>query len=151
MKKSILLIGLVLLLGLVSCSDGNNTSESQNNENEMNEEMKENNNQMNNEDNMNKEDNMNNEVEATEDEATEDEEMAKVFNKESLAEFNGKDGKPGYVAVNGVVYDVSDVAAWQTPHAGRFEPGKDYSTEIGQSPHGLKNLENLEVVGTYED
>lgn len=73
-----------------------------------------------------------------------------VFNKMSLAAFNG-DGTKAYVAVDGLVYDVTDVKAWQSPHADRLEPGKDYSKEIKQSPHGKKNLEGLEVIGTYEE
>ena len=74
-----------------------------------------------------------------------------VYDKESLAEFNGKDGKPAYVAVDGVVYDVSDEPAWQTPHQGKYEPGKDYSKEMREAPHGLGKLEGLPVVGKYED
>lgn len=91
-------------------------------------------------------------VEETEEDAQEtaSEDMT-VFNAESLAKYNGEDGMKAYVAVDGLVYDVTDVAAWQTPHAGRLKPGKDYSNEIKQSPHGKKNLEGLEVVGTYED
>lgn len=74
-----------------------------------------------------------------------------VFDAESLAEFNGKDDQPAYVAVDGIVYDVTDVKAWQSPHAGQFEPGKDYSKEILESPHGKKNLEGLTIVGRYEE
>jgi predicted heme/steroid binding protein len=74
-----------------------------------------------------------------------------VFNAESLSQYNGEDGMKAYVAVDGIVYDVTDVAAWQSPHAGQFKPGKDYSEEIKSSPHGKKNLEGLEVVGTYEE
>jgi len=90
--------------------------------------------------------------EATSDEneeATSDE--LPVFNAESLSQYNGEDDMKAYVAVDGLVYDVTDVPAWQSPHAGRLKPGKDYSEEIKSSPHGKKNLEGLEVVGTYEE
>jgi len=146
MKIGILIFGLVLSLSLVACGSTND------NNMKIQElpKVSDTTNEMNN--------NSSDEVIGSTQESSEKEALVEVekgnmtvFNKESLAEFNGKDGKPGYVAVNGVVYDVSNVAAWQTPHAGRFEPGKDYSTEIGESPHGLKNLENLEVMGTYED
>ena len=131
MKKSLLIIGIVLSLSLVSCG---------NSENNMNEVL-------------------HNKAEETVNQTNEESSMTGdkidteeiVFNKETLAKYNGKDGMPGYVAVDGVVYDITDVAAWQSPHAGQFEPGKDFSDEIRQSPHGLKNLENLKVVGVYEE
>ena len=34
---------------------------------------------------------------------------------EELAKFNGKDGNPAYVAVDGIIYDVSASPAWSTP------------------------------------
>lgn len=80
-----------------------------------------------------------------------DDEEEKVFDKETLAMYNGENGMPAYVAVDGVVYDVSNVPAWQGKHQGRYAPGKDYSKEITQSPHGKKNLEGLPVVGKYEE
>ena len=79
------------------------------------------------------------------------EEVEVVFDAEMLATYNGKDGQPAYVAVDGIVYDVTDVKAWQSPHAGKFEPGKDYSVEIGSSPHGKNKLKGLTKVGTYEE
>lgn len=33
----------------------------------------------------------------------------RVFSPEELAAYDGRDGRPSYVAVNGVVYDVSTV------------------------------------------
>jgi predicted heme/steroid binding protein len=124
-----------MTLLLVACNTGN-------------ENMSENNNQ---EDMVENNENMNNNMNDNEDkeEMTEEKEMM-VFDEESLAKYNGKEGMRAYVAVDGLVYDVTDVAAWQSPHAGRLEPGKDYSEEITQSPHGKKNLEGLPIVGTYE-
>ena len=36
----------------------------------------------------------------------------RAFTLEELAKYNGKDGNPAYVAVNGIVYDVTNNAAW---------------------------------------
>ena len=37
----------------------------------------------------------------------------KTFTKDELAKYNGQNGQPAYVAIKGVVYDVSGQAAWQ--------------------------------------
>jgi predicted heme/steroid binding protein len=144
--RRILIIVLVLMLVLVGCSTNNEASD-----NEMNN-MNENVNEMNEKNDMDEENNAMNNEDKNEMKDDESDDMdLPVFDKESLAKYNGEDGMKAYVAVDGVVYDVTDVKAWQTPHAGRFKPGKDYSKEINQSPHGKKNLEGLEVVGTYEE
>lgn len=69
---------------------------------------------------------------------------------EELAEFDGQDGRRAYIAVDGVVYDVTDVPEWSGGmHAdGRFMAGKDYSDEIRDvSPHGVSVLSRAERVG----
>jgi predicted heme/steroid binding protein len=46
---------------------------------------------------------------------------SRLFTKEELAKFNGKNGNPAYVAVNGTVYDVTNNAAWgAATHFGLF-------------------------------
>ena len=76
----------------------------------------------------------------------------KVFTTEELAMYNGQNGNPAYVAVDGVVYDVTDVPEWRGgDHWGRFTAGKDLTEEIKkQSPHGVGKLEGVPVVGTLE-
>jgi len=67
---------------------------------------------------------------------------------DELAEYNGKDGARAYIAVDGVVYDVTDVPPWAGGiHQGKYQAGIDASNLIGQSPHGKKVLEKLTVVG----
>lgn len=74
----------------------------------------------------------------------------KVFTLDELAKFDGKNGNPAYVAVDGVVYDVTDVPEWKGgDHWGRFTAGKDLTDEIKkQSPHGVGKLKGVPVVGT---
>ncbi len=74
----------------------------------------------------------------------------KVFTLDELAKFDGKNGSPAYVAVDGVVYDVTNVPEWKGgDHWGRFSAGKDLTTEIKTvSPHGVSKLKGLPVVGT---
>ena len=76
----------------------------------------------------------------------------KVFDAAELAKFDGQNGNPAYVAVDGKVYDVSNVAAWRgAVHAGgTVRAGLDQTEALGRSPHGAKNLEGLPIVGIYQ-
>jgi predicted heme/steroid binding protein len=71
---------------------------------------------------------------------------------EELEQYDGKDGNPAYVAVDGVIYDVTNVSAWSNgAHKGYFA-GNDLTDIIkNKSPHGVKNLEGLPVVGKIVD
>ena len=45
----------------------------------------------------------------------------RIFTAEELAKYNGQDGNPAYVAIDGTVYDVSNVPAWRNgKHHGNF-------------------------------
>ena len=70
--------------------------------------------------------------------------MEKTFALEELAKYDGKDGRPAYAAVDGIVYDLSSV----------FSKGKHYShvagkslTEEFYSQHTKEDLKNYPVVG----
>ena len=65
-----------------------------------------------------------------------------------LSEYDGQNGNPAYVAVDGVVYDVTGNEAWAGgEHADDLTAGNDYTDEILSSPHGKSVLEDLPVVG----
>ncbi|NMB04052.1 MAG: cytochrome B5 [Tissierellia bacterium] len=67
---------------------------------------------------------------------------------EELAQYNGKDGNPAYVAVDGIIYDLTDSSLWNGGEHNGFEAGNDLTDEIkNQSPHGVGNLEGFPVVG----
>lgn len=75
-----------------------------------------------------------------------------VLSTEELAEYNGNDGSPAYIAVDGVIYDVSNSEMWQEGQHNGFEAGMDLTDEImSESPHGDSVLERLTVVGKLED
>lgn len=81
-----------------------------------------------------------------------DDEITTTFTLEELAEFDGKNGKPAYVAVDGIVYDLSDVPAWTNGLHNGVMAGGDRSQEIAEmSPHGKRVLDNLPVVGKLEE
>lgn len=77
-----------------------------------------------------------------------------VFTTEELAEFDGQDGRPAYIAVDGIVYDVTEIPQWSGgSHAGgSITAGKDYSEEIRSiSPHGTSVLSRAPQVGVLAD
>ena len=72
----------------------------------------------------------------------------KEFTLDELKEYDGQNGNKAYVAVDGVVYDVTDVGAWKNrEHKNGITAGKDLSEEINKSPHGKDVLKDLPVVG----
>lgn len=74
-----------------------------------------------------------------------------TFTKSSLAKYDGKDGRPAYVAINGTVYDVTGNPHWaEGEHHGNLA-GQDLTIAIGQSPHGESVLGKLKKVGTYSE
>lgn len=75
-----------------------------------------------------------------------------VLSTEELSNYNGKDGNPAYIAVNGIIYDVSDSNLWKEGEHNGFEAGKDLTAELMEkSPHGEKVIERLTPVGTLGD
>ncbi|MFB0971998.1 MAG: cytochrome b5 domain-containing protein [Neofamilia sp.] len=75
-----------------------------------------------------------------------------VLSSVELAEYNGKDGKPAYIAIDGIIYDVTDSNLWNEGEHNGFEAGKDLTTELMEkSPHKDSVIERLSPVGTLED
>lgn len=73
---------------------------------------------------------------------------ANLFTAASLSKYNGQNGKPAYVAVNGVVYDVTHAPKWHNgQHVSGITAGQDLTQAIADSPHGTSVLKNLPVVG----
>jgi len=77
--------------------------------------------------------------------------MSRSFTRKELARYNGKQGKPAYVAADGKVYDVSKSALWQDDtHMGHHVAGHDLSLELNAAPHGEEVLarSDIEQVGS---
>jgi predicted heme/steroid binding protein len=68
---------------------------------------------------------------------------------QELAENNGKNGKPAYIAYQGKVYDVSNSAfCMEGDHMGSHEAGKDLTSEIELAPHSEEVIKRTVLVGT---
>lgn len=73
----------------------------------------------------------------------------KEYTPKELAEFDGKDGKPIYIAHQGKVYDVTGSKLWKTGvHMKRHRAGHDLTTDIQAAPHNADVLERHPQVGT---
>ena len=75
----------------------------------------------------------------------------RVFTPEELARYNGTDGYPAYVAVNGIVYNVSNLPIWQTGTHFGLHAGQDLSLEFNTC-HSNRPfvLESMVPVGRME-
>jgi predicted heme/steroid binding protein/uncharacterized membrane protein len=72
----------------------------------------------------------------------------KEFDEQELSEYNGRDGKPVYIAHKGNVYDVSQSKLWRTGlHMKRHPAGKDLTTDIQAAPHAEEVFERFPRVG----
>lgn len=67
---------------------------------------------------------------------------------EELARFDGRDGRPAYLAYAGKVYDVTDSFLWRGGrHQVLHRAGQDLTEALGKAPHGPELLERFPVVG----
>ena len=70
------------------------------------------------------------------------------FSLAELKAFDGKEGKPAYVALNGKVYDVTKSKLWKTGrHMDRHLAGDDLSTSLINAPHSQEVFMKFPIVG----
>ncbi len=61
----------------------------------------------------------------------------KEFTPKELASFDGKNGNPTYICVEGKVYDVSGSSLWiEGVHMDDHFAGSDLTGELDSAPHG---------------
>ncbi|MCC3646148.1 cytochrome b5 [Cytobacillus oceanisediminis] len=71
-----------------------------------------------------------------------------TFTIQDLANYDGKNGRPAYVAVSGVVYDVTNNRAWAAATHFGLVSGRDYTQEFASCHAGQQSiLATLPVVG----
>jgi predicted heme/steroid binding protein len=70
------------------------------------------------------------------------------FTLEELKQFDGRDGRPAYIAYKGKVYDVTESFLWiNGDHQGQHEAGKDLTEEMALAPHGEETFDRVKLVG----
>ena len=73
----------------------------------------------------------------------------KEYTEQELAKYDGKEGRPAYLAYDGKVYDVSSSFLWKDGvHQVLHESGVDLTKALNKAPHGSEFLEKFLVVGT---
>ena len=70
------------------------------------------------------------------------------FTVEELKKYDGKNGKPAYIAYKGRVYDVTDNYLWPDgEHQGEHYAGTDLTENMSTAPHMEDVLERVRSVG----
>jgi len=70
------------------------------------------------------------------------------FTAEELASYDGRDGRPAYVACDGKVYDVTGSFLWRGGrHQAMHDAGLDLTHALGGAPHGPDLLARCPQVG----
>jgi len=71
--------------------------------------------------------------------------------REELSHYNGKDGRPAYIAYKGIVYDVSESDMWEDgEHQGEHVAGVDLTEALQYAPHGEEVFSGFNTVGKLE-
>ena len=72
----------------------------------------------------------------------------KQFTPEELKKYDGKDGRPAYIAYKGKVYDVTDDFHWvDGDHQGEHTAGNDLTEQMSNAPHLEDVLERVKLIG----
>lgn len=72
----------------------------------------------------------------------------KRFTLSELKEFDGKEGRPAYIAFKGKVYDISESVLWKDGwHQGVHLAGGDLTESIVNAPHNEEKLSQFKVIG----
>jgi predicted heme/steroid binding protein len=70
------------------------------------------------------------------------------FTREQLSRFDGKEGRPAYIAYKGKIYDVTGSFLWMGGrHQALHEAGEDLTEALDTAPHGQDLLERVPIIG----
>ncbi len=75
----------------------------------------------------------------------------KEFTISELSKYDGTSGNPAYVAVNGIVYDVTNNPAWAAATHFGLKAGKDVTTAFASCHANQDILSKLKPVGRLQD
>ncbi|MBI5408839.1 MAG: cytochrome B5 [Nitrospirae bacterium] len=73
-----------------------------------------------------------------------------VFDPLTLSGFDGKEGRPSYIAYKGNVYDVTGLKLWKNGVHMKHLSGNDLTGALSKAPHGEDKLEALGKIGSLD-
>ncbi|BCR36702.1 cytochrome b5 domain-containing protein [Mariniplasma anaerobium] len=73
------------------------------------------------------------------------EDLTVYYTLDELLAYDGKNGNKAYIAVDGIIYDVTD--EWGSSTHNGAVAGTDVTTVFAVSPHALSLLDELEIIG----
>ena len=73
--------------------------------------------------------------------------VSRGFTPQTLARYNGEDGYPAYVAINGVVYDVTNIPQWSGGDHFSLQAGSNLSSAYDLCHNAREILYKLPTVG----
>lgn len=71
----------------------------------------------------------------------------KTFTLTELTKYDGQNGQPAYVAVDGIVYDVSSIKQWSGGSHEGYQAGTDLTDLMSSAPHSADVLLKATKVG----
>jgi predicted heme/steroid binding protein len=93
----------------------------------------------------------NDNISDTSDNSSSSSSTSQTFTLDELKTYDGQNGNPAYVAIDGIVYDVTNVEEWANgKHKNGLVAGADLTSALADSPHGDKVLKDLPIVGKLE-
>lgn len=70
---------------------------------------------------------------------------------EELSHYDGQEGRPTYVAIDGVIYDLTKCRYWKNgehePSFGKAFAGQDLTEVLKGTPHGMSRVKRYPIVG----
>ena len=75
----------------------------------------------------------------------------RIFSRAQLALRNGQDKPEVWVALNGIIYDVSKSRLWNKGKHYEHWAGQDLTDELPDAPHNEKVFDKFKVVGKLTD
>jgi len=74
-----------------------------------------------------------------------------IFTPEDLLYYDGSNGRPAYIVVDGIVYDFSESEYWKGGvHESMHQAGMDLTAELLSASHGREVLRHMPRVGIFQ-
>jgi len=74
--------------------------------------------------------------------------ISRDLTPDQLSHFDGKEGRPAYMAFKGIVYDMTHSRLWKNgSHVTKHHAGNDLSDALKNAPHGEEKVLAMPQVG----